>query len=606
MSFMFNPHPYDDPKPVNRPILDREIENRTVFSYKSVMEKITALVSVKNGGVVAIDGCPSAEFDRIETSVCELLAVKGYNAEFVHISSIYKTSKELEELFSENLPEDRVKDPVLLYGKLYKGKYETIFDSNKLENLKECLCNNSSSKVYVLIGQGAAAEVLWPYIDTVIFLDVTPKVIMLRTIAGKYKNIGDDKNRTLKLVQRRIYYIDLELAVHLRRSLIDSCKLDWYIASDHDDSYAMISFSDFREITKSLARQPFRCKPVYIEGVWGGHYVRNARKLPNVFRNIAWVFDLIPLEVSVLIDLGNHIIDIPYYTFVQMAGKEIMGEHIRDEFGGYFPIRFNYDDTFHSSGNMSIQCHPPKEFCMSNFGEHGTQDEGYYIVATGHGAKTYCGFKDSDKVDEFLDLVEKSEQDNTPIPYDEYVNSVQSVPGKQFLIPGGTIHASGRNQVILEIGSLTVGSYTFKLYDYLRMDLDGKPRPIHSYYGRKVLAHERDSAFVNARLCTEPRLIDSGDGWEEYLVGEDPLVYYSCRQLRFEKYCSGDVKDRFHVIALVDGEKVTVRSVSNPDLCYHLDYLDIVVIPNDVGKYEIVNEGQQPVVIYKVQVKESI
>ena len=66
------------------------------------------------------------------------------------------------------------------------------------------------------------------------------------------------------------------------------------------------------------------------------------------------------------------------------------------------------------------------------------------------------------------------------------------------------------------------------------------------------------------------------------------------------------MKDRFHVLALVDGEKVTVRSVKNPELCYHLDYLDIVVVPNDVGKYEIINDGQQPVVVYKVQVKESI
>ncbi len=48
----------------------------------------------------------------------------------------------------------------------------------------------------------------------------------------------------------------------------------------------------------------------------------------------------------------------------------------------------------------------------------------------------------------------------------------------QFMLPGGTIHASGRNQLILEIGSLTVGSYTFKLYDYLRADLDGTRRPI--------------------------------------------------------------------------------------------------------------------------------
>ena len=118
MSFMFNPHPYDDPKPVNKPVLDPGIEKGIVFSYKSAMEKIASLLSASSG-VFAIDGCPSAEFDRLETSVRELAAAKGNTVEFIHISGIYKTSSELDSQFEENLPEDRVKDPVLLYGKLY-------------------------------------------------------------------------------------------------------------------------------------------------------------------------------------------------------------------------------------------------------------------------------------------------------------------------------------------------------------------------------------------------------------------------------------------------------------------------------------------------------
>jgi len=82
-------------------------------------------------------------------------------------------------------------------------------------------------------------------------------------------------------------------------------------------------------------------------------------------------------------------------------------------FGRLFPIRFSYDDTFHSSGNMSIQCHPGDAFCKSHFGEYGRQDEGYYVVATGHDAKTYLGFKNGVKVDDFCDMARKSETDKT-------------------------------------------------------------------------------------------------------------------------------------------------------------------------------------------------
>ena len=171
------------------------------------------------------------------------------------------------------------------------------------------------------------------------------------------------------------------------------------------------------------------------------------------------------------------------------------------------------------------------------------------------------------------------------------------------MLPGGTIHASGRNQLILEIGSLTVGSYTFKLYDYLRKDLDGNPRPIHSYYGEQVLKGERNEDFVKEHLVKEPILARKEEGFEEYIVGEDDLVYYSTRQLKFEKKAEDKTGDKFHVLALVDGEKVVVRSKNNPERSYTMNYLDIIVVPADIGEYEVVNLGNQPVVVYKVMVR---
>jgi mannose-6-phosphate isomerase class I len=191
--------------------------------------------------------------------------------------------------------------------------------------------------------------------------------------------------------------------------------------------------------------------------------------------------------------------------------------------------------------------------------------------------------------------------------HDAYVNSIPSIPGRQFLIPSGTIHSSGRNQVVLEIGSKVMGSYTFKQYDYVRLDLNGTPRPIHTLYGSQVLLQERNADFVMKHLCKDPVLVEKGATWEEYLVGEDDLVYFSCRQVRFSDYAEQNThKTRFHGLVLVDGEQVTVRSKSNPDDCYHMKYLDVVIVPSDMGEYVISNDDpiKQPVVVYKVQVKE--
>ena len=149
---------------------------------------------------------------------------------------------------------------------------------------------------------------------------------------------------------------------------------------------------------------------------------------------------------------------------------------------------------------MSVQVHSGHDYNVLNYGEHGRQDESYYVVATGHGAKTYLGFREDADPKEFIELTKKSEKDGISVDYRKYINSVDSVPGTQVMIPAGTIHSSGRNQVVLEIGSLTVGSYTYKMYDYLREDLDGTRRPIHTYHGEKVLRAERNTSWVNENM----------------------------------------------------------------------------------------------------------
>ena len=78
------------------------------------------------------------------------------------------------------------------------------------------------------------------------------------------------------------------------------------------------------------------------------------------------------------------------FKSVSYTHLEIMGQHCLEEFDGYFPVRFNYDDTWHSNGNMSVQVHPDEDFVIENYDEFGRQDEAYYVIATGHGAKTYC------------------------------------------------------------------------------------------------------------------------------------------------------------------------------------------------------------------------
>jgi mannose-6-phosphate isomerase class I len=613
MSFMFNPHPYDDPTAINRPKLSEETIKSIVSGTKETAIRITDEILTKleasNSSVVlALDGYIGAQFEQTVNLISQNLKLKSIYIKVFDFKNVLKSASELDVDFAENLKEDKEKDPVLLYGKLFKGSYEDLFDPEKLaqfeKGIKE-LKKRGQKQVFIVYGFGCTVKVIRSYYDLVCYFDVTPKEVILRAKKGMFANLGDTTAKPIKAMLRRCYYIDFEVAGHLRWDLIRNDSMDYYVVSNNPDNLKAIPKKSLKSITSALVKYPMRCRPVYIEGIWGGHYIKKLRNLPDTMVNAAWVFDLIPLEVSIVVEAGKQLLEFPFFTFVQKEGEALMGAGCVKKFGGYFPIRFNYDDSYHSSGNMSIQVHSGHKYNVENYGEHGRQDESYYIVATGHGAKTYVGFNEDADPNEFIREAKKSEKEYTAIDYQKYINHIKSIPGTQVMLPAGTIHSSGRNQVILEIGSLTIGSYTYKMYDYLRADLDGVPRPIHTYHGENVLCKERTTSWVKENLVQEPRLVRSGNDWAEYIVGEHNLLYFSLRRLEFEKVIEDNTSGIFHVLTLVDGEKVVVQSIDNPELSYTQNYLDVVVVPANMGRYVIKNLGVQPVCIHKTILKEG-
>jgi mannose-6-phosphate isomerase class I len=610
MSFMFNPYPYDDPEAVNRIAADSSITDGIITGpAESAKRLVRAAVQAagKGGGVIiGLDGYITAPLRETAGAVAVQCAAAGLQALPLE-ADIFKDEDILEKELLEYLPRDRETDPVLLYGKVYHGGYEGLTDAGKLKALEEKLKDFSRKGKGVLLvyGNGALTEKLRHLYDIKVFVDITPKQAVLNLKAGKYNNLGASRYSAASLTLRRAYYVDFEAAGALRGRLLREKQADFYIAGDSFDAMMLTTVETLHAIFGLMLTYPLRCRPVYLEGVWGGFYIKRLRRLPEGMKNCAWVFDLIPLEVSIVADMGTLRMEFPFFTFVQVCAEALMGERSVKKFGLYFPIRFNYDDTFHSSGNMSIQVHPDEKYVVENNGEFGRQDESYYIVAAAQDAKTYLGFRENADVEEFIAKARQAERTGQGFNHDDYVYSKPSKPGDQFLIPAGTIHASGRNQLILEIGSLTVGSYTYKMYDYLRKDLEGKLRPIHTYHGDKVLKRDRREKWVSENLIQERRLIREGEGFAEYIAGQHDLLYFSLRNVVFSERCEDDTAGTFHVLVLVDGEKVLIRSRTKADRFFRQNYLEMVIIPAGFGPYEVINEGAGTVTLHKTLLKDG-
>ena len=616
MSFMYNPFPYDDPKPVNRPELSEKTIQAICSGAPAAAKKFTATIAEqakREGVIVAIDGYTTANWTVFINLLARELTILGLEWETIDANkSTLKDGKEIDAMIDPLLVWDTKIDPTLLYGKIYKGGYKGLLDEGKVKIFRKTVpAAKAPGKVVIIYGYGCLIQELRDLYDVKCFFDLTPKTSMLRIRRGEYSNLGKERPDAINRVIRRCYYCDFENAVHNRKELWDNNVPDWYFIDSDPGKLQMMPFAAFADICAQLVKYPFRAKPCYLEGVWGGTYMKKLRNLPKEMRNAAWVFDFIPMEVSVLVKAGEELLDINYCSFVHKEGVNLMGEDCVKKYQGYFPIRFNWDDSYHSTGNMSIQCHSGGKFNIENYNEFGRQDESYYVVVTGHEAKTFIGFRDDADIPAFFKEIEAADTEHKPCDYMKYVSYEESVPGLQVMLPAGTIHSSGRNQVILEIGSLTIGSYTYKMYDYLRLDFDGKQRPIHTHLGELNVRQDRRTSVIHdpqspEYIVQKPRLDASGDGWEEYVLGENPQMYISLRRLEFENRCEQDTKgEKFHVLTLVDGEKVRVRSVEHPERHFDMDFMEIVCVPADMGKYVIENLGKEPIRIHKTCLREG-
>lgn len=600
MSFMFRPYPYVDPAAVNPLFNAADLRTDMTVGKQSVFERILALIG-SGKKHIAIDGYAGVAFETLRNELA--LQSNGLLVHVVDMSELLRSAEEIRELTASSLPTDLEMDPVSLYGVRMERHYEEFLNPAHLEGLKTLL---RKEEPVIVVGRGALCDALCGAYDYRIWADMTPRQTALNFKAGLARNLGETDDMPFGAVMRRNYYVDFELAIALRWSLIRTGALDGYLAADDINQLVMLSYATLCEVFERLRTRPLRCRPVYLEGVWGGFYLKRLRHLPDEMKNCAWIFDMIPMEVSLAAVIEGQELEVPFFTFVQQQGKALLGEKAYNKFGGYFPLRFNYDDTFHSQGNMSIQCHPDAAYAIKHHGELGRQDESYYVCVAGQDACTYLGFKEKDSCEQFFIEAEKAQKSHEPMDYKQYLHAVPSKPGTQVMIPAGTVHASGHNQVILEIGSLTIGSYTYKLYDYQRIDpATHCPRPIHLKAGRMVIHPERCGNWIDEQLVNHGGIAERRQSDAEKVVGEHDLLYFSLRTETFTESLLDNTQDQFHVLALTEGECVRIESVREPTRAFTAHYLDVVVIPADFGAYRLLNLGQGPVTVHKTMLKDG-
>ena len=351
------------------------------------------------------------------------------------------------------------------------------------------------------IGTGAA---LSQWKAPLIYIDIPKNEIQFRMRAGASNNLGLYYRKDNQQAYKQLYFVDwIVLNKHKKQCLP---LIDLLIDGQREwDELLMISGNDLREGLHKMSRNFFRVRPWFEPGAWGGQWMKNhIQGLNKEVNNLAWSFELMVLENGLMLESDGYRLEVSFDFLMYSDYQNILGE-CSETFKYDFPIRFDFLDTF-DGDNLSIQCHPRPRYIQEHFNMPFTQDETYYILDCKNSPCVYLGFQDNIVPEEFQYTLERSQQKATKVEIERFVQKHQAKKHDFFLIPNGTIHASGKDCVVLEISSAPY-IFTFKMYDWIRMGLDGKPRPLNIQHGMNNLYFERKGEKVIQELICHPYIL---------------------------------------------------------------------------------------------------
>lgn len=553
-----------------KPFIAAGSESECAAGWSDVLQRICEDAK----GVICIECYPGVLLDELETAIRE--HVPGCH--LVSTAVAFLNPEQLEEKFQEQLTDDPI------FGQMTQADYLAFLDPKHLAALRATIDPSQLTIVF-----GPAATIVWLHPALLVYADLARWEIQQRQRANLIPNLGlhnEDERAALKY--KRAYFLDWRVADRNKRYLLD--RIDFLLDTNEPGNPRMISGKAFRNALDKASARPFRVVPFFDPGPWGGHWMERVCQLPeDGSPNHAWCFDCVPEENSLLLGFGEQRVEIPAIDLVLFHPKELLGEAVYQRFGAEFPIRFDFLDTM-GGGNLSLQVHPLIEYIREHFGMDYTQDESYYMLDAEPGATVYLGLKENIDAGAMIRDLEHAQTGEASFPAEKYVNQFPARKHDHFLIPAGTVHCSGKGSMVLEI-SATPYIFTFKLWDWDRLGLDGMPRPIHLGHGKANIQWNRTTEWVKQSLVNQFEPLQSGEGWREERTGLHPLEFIETRRHWFTGTCPFHTRGTVHVLNLVEGEQAVVESPSGAFKPFEVHYAETFIIPAVVGPYTIRPDG---------------
>lgn len=539
---------------------------------KELQDRVKSLSVPKM--VLVLECYPAVRQDEIISAIEASLG----EVTVIHSEEAAMSGEKIKKLAQRYLTDDRV------FGYMSPCTVDEFYEEDQLQCLKDEV-SAVQSGIVVVIGFGAS---LVTEGDILVYADMARWEIQQRYRSKEFGNWRmDNHEEEILRKYKGGFFFEWRMADRLKRRLFD--KIDYYLDTNMKDDPKMLTSEALMSGLRQTASQPFRLVPYFDPGVWGGTWLEAHIDLPPQEKPYAWGFDGVPEENSLYFQYGDVRVELPSINLVFFQSRELLGDRVYARFGAEFPMRFDFLDTI-GGGNLSLQVHPTTDYIKQTFGMSYTQDESYYILDAKPGALVYLGVKEEVDAQQMWRDLERAQAGEILFPVEEYVNTYPANKHEHFLIPAGTIHCSAADCMVLEI-SATPYIFTFKLWDWGQIGLDGKPRPVHLEHGSKVMQWDRRTEWVEKELIDQVVPVSEGTGWKEERTGMHELQFIETRRHWFSEQVTHEANGSVQMLNLIEGEEATVESPDGEFDPYIVRYAETFIVPASVKRYTIRPSG---------------
>ena len=309
---------------------------------------------------------------------------------------------------------------------------------------------------------------------------------------------------------------------------------------------------------------PLLFEPNLHEVVWGGNQLKPYKGLEPSDEPIgeSWEVSAVPSSTSIIANgelAGKDLI-----TAINEQADEILGTTVNEKYHGQLPLLVKFIDV---KKDLSIQVHPNDEMAQREHSKMG-KSEMWYIIKADEGAHLYAGFNQKITPEEYQNRI--ADGTITEVLADHQVKA-----GDVFYLPAGRVHAICGGIVLAEVQQSS--DVTYRIFDYNRSGMDGKPRELHTELAAKALDYHVEDNYRTEYVDTSNKAIQIMD-----------TPFFDVRIMEVNKSFHRDLLkyDSFIITMCIEGDcNIKVRSTGDEIL---LKEGHSTLIPAAIADYDII------------------